>query len=72
MALTTIFGSISAGYYSLSWSVLSLPSALVGKSISDVIYPRIVRAVNNKENVTKLLKKSTIFLSIIGVIPFGL
>jgi O-antigen/teichoic acid export membrane protein len=72
LLLTSFFGPASAGFYSIGKSILGLPSQLIGKSVGDVFYPRISEAANNKEKLTPLIKKSTLLLAVIGVIPFSL
>lgn len=70
--LSSFFGPTAAGFYSLSRSVLSAPSTLIGKSVGDVFYPRISEAANNGENLTKLIKKATLALAIVGIVPYGI
>lgn len=72
LMLTSFFGAASAGFYSIGRTVLTIPSQLIGKSVGDVFYPRISEAANNGENLTELIKKATIALGIVGVIPYGL
>lgn len=72
LMLTSFFGPVSAGFYSISKTVLNLPVQLIGKSVGDVFYPRVSDAANNNENLTRLIKKATIALAIIGIIPFGI
>jgi O-antigen/teichoic acid export membrane protein len=72
LLLTSFFGPASAGFYSIGITSLGLPSQLIGKSVGDVYYPRIAEAAKNGEKLTHLLKKSTLALGIIGIIPFGL
>ncbi|MCF3942619.1 lipopolysaccharide biosynthesis protein [Oceanobacillus alkalisoli] len=71
LMLTAFFGPASAGFYSIGRTVLSIPVRFIGKSVGDVFYPRIAEAANNKENVTELIKKATLALSGVGIIPFG-
>jgi len=72
LMLTSFFGPAAAGFYSISRTVLSLPSRLIGKSIGDVFYPRIAEAVKNKENITTKILQSTLLLGLLGIIPYGL
>lgn len=71
LMLTTFFGPISAGFFTLSRTALSAPTQLLGKSVSDVFYPRISKAAQSGEDVTELLIKASISLFLIGIIPFG-
>lgn len=72
LMLTSFFGPASAGFYSLSRAVLAMPTALIGKAVGDVFYPRINEATQKSENVFRLLLKATLSLGAIGIIPFGL
>ncbi|OLS38886.1 hypothetical protein BTR22_04335 [Alkalihalophilus pseudofirmus] len=67
----SFFGPASAGFYSLGRSVLGKPIELLGKSVSDVFYPRISEAAHRNEKLDYLLIKATISLTLIGIIPFG-
>ncbi|WP_216830622.1 lipopolysaccharide biosynthesis protein [Alkalihalobacterium elongatum] len=72
LMLTAFFGPAAAGFYSIGRTVLGVPSQLIGKAVGDVFYPRISDAANSGENLPKLIKKATLGLSIIGIIPFGI
>lgn len=70
LMLTLFFGPASAGFYAIGRTVLNIPTQLIGKSVGDVFYPRVTEAYNNNENVTTLIRKATLALAGIGVIPF--
>lgn len=70
LILAALFGPIAAGYYTLSKSVMSMPVGLLGKSVSDVFYPRITEAINKKEQAASLLIRATLLLAVAGVVPF--
>lgn len=72
LMLALFFGPVAAGFYSLSKAVLSMPTQLIGKSVSDVFYPRFVNAKNNSQNLSKLLLNMTKGMGLIGLIPFGI
>ncbi|MFD1037205.1 lipopolysaccharide biosynthesis protein [Virgibacillus byunsanensis] len=72
LLLTSFFGPASAGFYSIGKTVLSIPIQLIGKSVGNVFYPRISEAANKGENLTHLIKKATLALGAVGVIPFGI
>jgi O-antigen/teichoic acid export membrane protein len=69
--LTAYFGPASVGFYSIGKMVLGLPSHLIGKSVSDVFYPRIAQAQRGNENISKLLFKATALMALVGLVPFG-
>ncbi|MGM8216831.1 lipopolysaccharide biosynthesis protein [Bacillaceae bacterium W0354] len=70
LLLTSLSGPISAGFYTLSKSSLLMPVNLVSKAVGDVFYPRIANAHKTGENISKLIKKATLALLGIGIIPF--
>ena len=72
LMLSMFFGPAAAGFYSLSRSVMSVPSQLIGKAVGDVFYARISDAGNRNENLTSLIFKATIALAGIALVPFGL
>lgn len=71
LMLTAFFGPATAGFYSIGRTVLNLPTQLIGKSVGDVFYPRIAEAANKKEDMTALIKKASLALGGIGIIPFS-
>lgn len=72
LMLASFFGPASAGFYSIGRTVLGIPSTLIGKSVGDVFYPRITECINKNENPTPLILKSTLLMSAVGIVPFGL
>lgn len=72
LMLASFFGPAAAGFYALGKMVLGMPTALVGQSVASVFYPRFNEAFHNGEDTCNLLGKATLFLGVIGIIPFGL
>jgi O-antigen/teichoic acid export membrane protein len=72
LMLSAFFGPASAGFYTLCKTVLGMPSQLIGKSVGDVFYPRIVEAEHNGENLSCIILKATLVLSAVGFVPFAL
>jgi O-antigen/teichoic acid export membrane protein len=70
--LAAFFGPVAAGFFAISRRVLCMPSVLIGKSVGNVFYPRITEAAHNGENLTNLIIKATLWLSIAGFVPFVL
>src|SRR5699024_5306368 len=62
----------ATGLFTISRTVLSVPSQLIGKSIGDVFYLRISEAINKKENTSKLILNATLALGAVGIIPYGM
>ena len=44
--LSSFYGTVSAGYYSLAMRILWLPSSLLGSSISQVLFQKITEEQN--------------------------
>lgn len=72
LMLTALFGPASAGFYSIGRTVLVMPSSLIGKSVGDVFYPRVAEAAQRGENITSLIRRATLALGGLGLLPFGL
>jgi len=70
LMLASLFGPSSAGFYSLGKMVMAVPLTLIAKSVGDVFYPRVTEAVNDKEDVFRLIAKATLALAAIGILPF--
>ncbi|MFC7062969.1 lipopolysaccharide biosynthesis protein [Halobacillus seohaensis] len=70
--LASFFGPAASGFFTICKTVLAIPTKLIGKAVGDVFYPRITEAANNKERLSDLIKKATLALGGIGIIPFGL
>lgn len=72
LMLATFFGPAAAGFYTLGNMVMGVPSALIGKSVSDVFYPKITEAAHEGRDLTSLILKATGALVMIALLPFGL
>src|SRR5699024_534823 len=72
LLLTSFFSPTAAGFFTIGRTVLNVPSQLIGKSIGDVFYPKIREAINNKQNVVRLILTSTYCLFLIGMIVYGI
>lgn len=72
LLLSSFFGPSVVGFYTLSKTVLAAPTQLIGKSIGDVIYPKLSNAFNESRDIQKLVTKSTLYLAVLGVLPFGI
>ncbi|WML85850.1 lipopolysaccharide biosynthesis protein [Thiothrix subterranea] len=70
LMLASFFDPVAAGFYTLGKMVMGIPSALIGKAVGDVFYPRITEAASNKENLSKLIVKATLALAAVGFTPF--
>ena len=72
LMLAALFGPAAAGFYTLGKMVMGMPSALMGKAVTDVFYPRITEAAHKGENLPRHIFLATSALLAIGALPFGL
>lgn len=72
LMLAAFFGPVAAGFYTLGKMSMGLPSALLGKAVSDVFYPQITESANNGGDLPRQIIHATVALLAIGLIPFGL
>lgn len=67
------FGKGSAGQYSLAALVLGAFVSILGQAVSEVLYPKITIAINDRSaDARKYLKKSIFGLLGLSLMPFGL
>ncbi|MFC3607953.1 lipopolysaccharide biosynthesis protein [Stutzerimonas tarimensis] len=72
LVLAASFGPAAAGFFALCRQAVGMPTTLIGKSVADVYYPRLARAIQVHEPITGLLLKGTGALLLVGLLPFGL
>ena len=72
LVLAAYFGPAAAGFFALCKQALTMPTNLLGKSVADVYYPRISRAIHDREPVAAMLLKATAALGLVGLVPFTL
>ncbi|MCQ4313306.1 oligosaccharide flippase family protein [Pseudomonas stutzeri] len=72
LVLAAYFGPAAAGFFALCKQALTMPTNLIGKSVADVYYPRISRAIHDREPVAAMLLKATTALALVGLVPFAL
>lgn len=69
LLLAVYFGAAAVGQYALAAAVLTVPVTLLGGAVMSVFYPRVTRAVQDGENVRRLIVRSTAALAAVGVLP---
>ena len=72
LVLAAYFGPAAAGFFALCKQALTMPTNLIGKSVADVYYPRISRAIHDREPVATMLLKATAALGLVGLVPFSI
>ncbi|MCQ4286219.1 oligosaccharide flippase family protein [Pseudomonas stutzeri] len=72
LVLAAYFGPAAAGFFALCKQALTMPTNMIGKSVADVYYPRISRAIHDREPVAAMLLKATTALALVGLVPFSL
>jgi O-antigen/teichoic acid export membrane protein len=71
------FGEEYAGFLALTLKFMGAPLAIIGRAISDVFRPLIIKSIENKGNCMKELLEASIYLSITSILiliiifPFG-
>ncbi|MDV2582168.1 lipopolysaccharide biosynthesis protein [Alkalibacillus haloalkaliphilus] len=70
--LGALWGPASAGFYSICNTVLGMPAKLIGNSVGNVLYPKVTEVYNEDRKVKPLILKSTLFMGLLGIVPFGL
>ena len=68
--LSSYFNPSISGQYALAVSVIGLPFGLIGNGVSSVIYPKLNLMFTEGYYLDKFIKKITIIMILIGVIPF--
>lgn len=66
--INKLYSSEIAGYFNLTMIVLSIPIALIGKSISDVLTQRLAEKRNSMQSVTQDIYQLVKWLALISVI----
>lgn len=72
LVLAAFFGPAVAGFFALCRQALTMPTNMIGKSVADVYYPRITRAIHDREPVAAMLVKATAALGLVGLVPFSI
>ncbi|GAB5416316.1 MAG: oligosaccharide flippase family protein [Crocinitomicaceae bacterium] len=70
MFVAQYFGLEIFGWYSVSYTILKMPIAIMGVSIGQVFYGRASELANEGKSVFPLLRKTMITLIALSVIPF--
>jgi len=71
LLLVSFFGAEKAGFYVLGFTVMNMPSVLLGKAVADVFYSRITEAARGGEDVPRMIIQATLGLLSVGLLPFG-
>lgn len=68
--ITALFGGSVVGAFGLAWSIVNIPTSLIGKSISNVFYGEVASMRYDHPDKLKKLSDSLIKkLALIGLIP---
>jgi O-antigen/teichoic acid export membrane protein len=60
------------GLYDFSYRMLRLPIAIIGASLSQVLFKKVVDLINDKQPIYRLVRKTVVVLFLISVLPFGI
>lgn len=72
LLIASFYGPAVAGFYTLCRTVMGLPTQLIGASVGDVFYPRVVEAAAKRENLPRLIIRTTMILAVVGLLPYAL
>lgn len=65
-------GAESAGQYAVAIALLAAPTALVGKAINDVFYPRLIAIYRAGESPRSFIAKTTWLTLCAVLVPYGI
>jgi|JI7StandDraft_1071085.scaffolds.fasta_scaffold02767_5 lipopolysaccharide exporter len=68
--VSALYGAAFAGFYFFSLRLVVLPMSLIGSSINEIFYQKIIEKKNNGEKIYSFFKNNLIFLSFTGGIFF--
>ncbi|PCD00060.1 lipopolysaccharide biosynthesis protein [Halopseudomonas pelagia] len=71
LVLAAYFGASAAGFFAICKQTLSMPTHLIGKSVADVYYPKLAKAIQEEQAITGMLLKAFIGLAAVGLVPFA-
>ena len=66
------YSMASVGLYGMAFKILQLPLSFISNSIRQVFFQKVSEDVNSGKSVRKILIKTTLGLSLVGIVPFGL
>lgn len=70
--LNAFFSKTEVGYYSLPQRILTLPTALIGASISQVYLKEVADCRNDSQKLGSLLSNVFNKLMLVGIVPFSI
>lgn len=71
LVISFFYGIEYAGYYGMARSVLALPTLMIGRSMSDLLYPTFSRIYNDGGDLYSSVFKYTVVMVVLGVLFFG-
>lgn len=72
LLLAALFGTAQSGLYALAVAVIGVPVTLIGKSVSDVLYPHFSEAAREGDNLAGMILKATVWLFLLGLPVYAL
>lgn len=70
--LSSLFSPAVAGWYTLSRTIMTAPSVVLGRAVGDVYYPQLTSLYQQQLPLTKTIIKGTLSLLFLGSVPFGI
>ncbi|WP_166635866.1 oligosaccharide flippase family protein [Idiomarina aquatica] len=72
LLLSALFSPAVAGWYTLSRTIMSAPSVMLGRAVGDVYYPKLAKLQHSGKSLTATIIKGTLALLALGAVPFGI
>lgn len=68
--LTAFYGPTEAGYFTLAFMTLTLPTNIVGSAIGNAIYPKFAESARNNSALAPMIGKASLVLACLGMLPY--
>lgn len=72
LLLAALFDTAQSGLYALAIAVIGVPVTLIGKSVSDVLYPRYSEASRQGHDLRVMILRATLWLFLLGLPIYAL
>ncbi len=69
-SITLLFGAGMAGFYFFSLRLVVMPISLIGSSINDVFFQKIIEKKNKGQQLKMFLFNNLLFLTLMGIVFF--
>lgn len=71
IALAALLNPAAAGLYTLTQTVLGMPSRLIGSAVGSVFYPHIAEAARAGDDLVRPITRASLALLGVGILPYS-